>query len=106
MRAHLVGNWSGLDQYALVEHALAALRARRHHHAPAGGLLDMAEAVQHPERLAHGVAAEAERLREPRLRRQRIAGPELLGLDEAADFLRRLADHALAPDRGGAVGHC
>ena len=106
MRADLVRDRRRFEQHALIEHALAALRAGGDHDAPARRLLDIAEAVQHAQRLAHRIAADAEHLRKPRLRRQRIARGEPLGLDDAADFLRRLADDAVALDRGGAVGHC
>ncbi len=106
MRAHRVRNRSGFEQHAFVEHALAAARAGGDHDPPPRRLLDVAEAVQHAQRLAHGVAADAEQRREPRFRRQRLAGAQPLALDDAADFLRRPADHAVTPDRGGAVGHC
>jgi len=62
MRADLVGDRRRFEQHALIEHALAALRAGGDHDAPARRLLDIAEAVQDAQRLAHRIAADAEHL--------------------------------------------
>jgi hypothetical protein len=49
----------------------------------------MTKPVQHPQRLAQGIAADAQHLRKRCLRRQRLAGAQPFRLDETADFLRR-----------------
>ena len=73
VRAHVVGDRRRLDDHALVEHALAARRRGGDDDAAAGGLLDIAEPVQHAQRLAYRVAADAEQCGEPGLSRQRVA---------------------------------
>src|SRR3954452_25605842 len=59
--AHHVCEWRGFDDDAFVEDASAALGRRRDHDPLAGWLVDHAEPVDDPKRLADRVSADPEK---------------------------------------------